>query len=43
MKTLHVVVAVMIAVMSTYVIAHSGGTDKSGCHKDRSTGTRHCH
>lgn len=23
--------------------AHSGGTDKQGCHMDRKTGTRHCH
>lgn len=23
--------------------AHSGGTDKNGCHKDSRTGTRHCH
>lgn len=22
---------------------HSGRTDSSGCHEDRSTGTRHCH
>lgn len=23
--------------------AHSGGTDKNGCHMDRKTGIRHCH
>lgn len=23
--------------------AHSGGTDKQGCHMDRKSGTRHCH
>lgn len=23
--------------------AHSGGTDASGCHHDRSNGTYHCH
>jgi len=23
--------------------AHSGRTDKNGCHMDRKTGTRHCH
>lgn len=22
---------------------HSGGTDANGCHRDRKTGTRHCH
>lgn len=25
------------------VWAHSGGTDKNGCHKERRTGTKHCH
>lgn len=23
--------------------AHSGRTDKNGCHMDRKAGTRHCH
>ncbi|PIG09478.1 hypothetical protein CLU84_2389 [Comamonas sp. 26] len=23
--------------------AHSGGTDRQGCHTDHRTGTRHCH
>jgi hypothetical protein len=26
-----------------FVLAHSGGTDKDGCHVDRKTGYRHCH
>lgn len=25
------------------VFAHSGRTDKNGCHMDKKTGTRHCH
>lgn len=25
------------------VWAHSGRTDKNGCHMDRKAGTRHCH
>lgn len=25
------------------VAAHSGGTDKNGCHVNRKTGERHCH
>ncbi|RYD87946.1 MAG: YHYH domain-containing protein [Sphingobacteriales bacterium] len=25
------------------VLAHSGGTDKNGCHHDRSNGSYHCH
>ncbi len=24
-------------------IEHSGRTDSNGCHRDRKTGTRHCH
>lgn len=24
-------------------IEHSGRTDKDGCHRNRKTGTRHCH
>ncbi|MDX9767831.1 MAG: YHYH domain-containing protein [Ectothiorhodospiraceae bacterium] len=24
-------------------MAHSGGTDKFGCHHDRKTGVYHCH
>ena len=29
--------------MATGAIAHSGGTDKSGCHTDHKTGVYHCH
>ena len=25
------------------LLAHSGGTDKNGCHVDSKTGYRHCH
>lgn len=28
---------------STSLLAHSGGTDKCGCHTNRSTGQYHCH
>ncbi|WP_370630218.1 YHYH domain-containing protein [Xenophilus sp. Marseille-Q4582] len=24
-------------------LAHSGGTDRQGCHVDSRTGVRHCH
>ena len=24
-------------------LAHSGGTDKNGCHRDTKSGTHHCH
>lgn len=33
----------VLALMSGLAMAHSGGTDKYGCHKDHSTGIRHCH
>ncbi len=32
-----------ILVQSSTITEHSGRTDKDGCHKDRKTGTRHCH
>jgi hypothetical protein len=38
--------AVILAVMmvaSGFAMAHSGGTDKQGCHTDHKNGTRHCH
>jgi hypothetical protein len=34
--------AFVVAVPVT-VAAHSGGTDKNGCHVNRKTGDRHCH
>ncbi|WP_313080515.1 YHYH domain-containing protein [Pulveribacter sp.] len=36
-------VAVIIAVASLSAFAHSGGTDKNGCHRDHKTGGFHCH
>lgn len=37
--------AILIAALLCVSLAHahSGGTDKQGCHMDRKTGTRHCH
>lgn len=42
------IAAVVLAVVSLGTItadvwAHSGRTDKNGCHMDRKAGTRHCH
>lgn len=31
------------ALMAGAVFAHSGGTDKNGCHYDRKTGVYRCH
>lgn len=32
-----------IAILLLANAPHSGGTDANGCHRDRRTGTRHCH
>lgn len=40
MKKLILIVLMMI---SGAALAHSGGTDKAGCHYDRTTGAYHCH
>lgn len=32
-----------LVLVSSFAFAHSGGTDKDGCHNDRKAGTRHCH
>jgi len=32
-----------LLLVSSLAFAHSGGTDKDGCHNDRKAGTRHCH
>ena len=37
------VLAVFGVIATAPVWAHSGGTDKNGCHMDRKAGTRHCH
>lgn len=37
-------IVTLIAALSFGVaFAHSGGTDRTGCHIDHSTGLRHCH
>lgn len=36
-------VALLIAAASLSAFAHSGGTDKNGCHRDHKTGGFHCH
>jgi hypothetical protein len=41
MKTLLVIFALFLT--ATLAQAHSGGTDKNGCHTDRKTGVYHCH
>ncbi|WP_370877933.1 YHYH domain-containing protein [Variovorax boronicumulans] len=38
-------VAILIAALclSCGALAHSGGTDKNGCHRDHKNGGSHCH
>ncbi|PHS34617.1 MAG: hypothetical protein COA92_01605 [Sulfurovum sp.] len=33
----------LLGMFSSFSIAHSGGTDRQGCHVDSRTGVRHCH
>lgn len=37
------VLAVFGVIATVPAWAHSGGTDKNGCHMNHKTGTRHCH
>jgi hypothetical protein len=40
-KKLIVILATLLATGA--VLAHSGGTDRNGCHHDRKNGGYHCH
>lgn len=37
------ITALLLAALAGLAIAHSGGTDKMGCHTDHKTGLWHCH
>jgi len=37
------VLVLIAALLCSQAWAHSGRTDKDGCHYDRKNGTRHCH
>ncbi len=37
------VLAALLLLASGLAFAHSGGTDKDGCHHDRKNGGYHCH
>jgi len=43
MFSLVVLVAGLFAISLSSGYAHSGGTDRYGCHIDHKTGLRHCH
>ena len=36
-------VVLLVALFTTAAFAHSGGTDRYGCHHDRQNGGYHCH
>jgi ribosomal protein S6E (S10) len=37
------IAAALLGMFAVLAFAHSGGTDKNGCHMDHKTGTTHCH
>ncbi|EQM72063.1 YHYH domain-containing protein [Pseudomonas tohonis] len=44
MKKLSAVcLALLVACVSVSALAHSGGTDSKGCHRNHKTGDYHCH
>jgi hypothetical protein len=43
-KSLAILTTALLCLATVSVaMAHSGGTDKFGCHHDRKTGVYHCH
>jgi endonuclease YncB( thermonuclease family) len=40
---LRVVVSLLICLLSGHTLAHPGAVDNDGCHRERRTGTHHCH
>lgn len=38
-----IITAVACVLLASLAFAHSGGTDKLGCHRDHKTGDYHCH
>lgn len=43
MKKATALIALAFAFASGIAFAHSGGTDKNGCHTETKTGGYHCH
>jgi len=37
------IIAIALFLASGLALAHSGGTDSNGCHRDTKAGTSHCH
>ena len=38
-----IAILLIACLVTTSLFAHGGRTDKSGCHNNSKTGTRHCH
>ncbi len=38
-----IILSIVLSTLAATAFAHSGGTDRNGCHHDRKTGTYHCH
>ena len=43
MKKLTTTIMIAFGLMAGAAWAHSGGTDKNGCHYNHKTGVYHCH
>lgn len=43
MKLLTAIISAALLAAPVSLAAHSGRTDKNGCHTNRKTGERHCH
>lgn len=43
MKAIITAIAAVLLATSSLSFAHSGGTDRNGCHVDHRTGIKHCH
>lgn len=42
-RILSLIILTTFTLTSITAYAHGGRTDKNGCHKDKKSGTRHCH
>ena len=42
-ETMKTIITIAFLLAAGFTQAHSGGTDRNGCHRDHSTGSQHCH
>ena len=43
MKLSAILIAAVLSFISVTAVAHSGGTDAKGCHRNHKTNDYHCH